>query len=123
MQQKGKNKPAAVKAWEATMMDYDGGCVVNGDQHGLVLHHVFGYTYVHNKILIGPWYVLPLCERYHNSQMGNPFCVHIWPKRFSIEFGYQRDKFIKRINEMQDCDIILPFGDDVINAIADSPYR
>jgi hypothetical protein len=123
MQQSGRYKPAAVKRWETTMMEFHLGCVASGERYNLELHHVLGYTYKHDKIHIGCWYILPLAERYHNAQLGNPFNVTDWPKRFAIEFGFQRDLFMKRITAMESSGILLPFDLETRLAIVNSPLR
>lgn len=37
-------------------------CVVCGNPAPSIVHHAMGATYRHNKVLIGHWFVLPLCQ-------------------------------------------------------------
>lgn len=97
------------------------GCVVSGESI-IQIHHVFGRTYKHNKVLIGPWYVLPLAFRYHDVSSDNPFNVTHYPKQFAIEKGYQRDLFGKMVNKLQEHGYPVP-PPDVLKAIEESPLR
>lgn len=113
-------KPTAVKKWETMVADF--GCVVTKEPD-IQLHHVFGRTYKHRKVHIGQFYILPLAIRYHDVSSNNPFNVTYFPKRFAIEFGYQRSLFAKMCKAMVSCGTVLPFGDEVMDAIMDSPLR
>ena len=111
-------KSAAVKRWEGTVAAY--GCVVSRES-AVQLHHPKGRTYKHNKVLIGPWFILPLAHRYHELKSDNPFNVTHWPKRFEIEFGTQKRLFLEMVGDLAEDGKKIPFGTDVIDAIADSP--
>lgn len=114
------SKPANVRKWEQMVADY--GCVVTREKP-VQLHHVFGRTYTQDKILIGPWYILPLTHRLHDVGSNNQFNVTHWPKRFAIEFGYQRDLFQKMCETIQRNGQELPFDGVVLAAIGNSPLR
>lgn len=111
----------AQKDWLSTLADY--GCVVSRERQPIQLHHVMGRTYKHNKVLIGPWYVLPLAFRYHDVSSDNPFNVTHYRKKFAIEKGYQRDLFRKMCLDMIELGVTIPFDQDVMDAIMDSPLR
>ena len=106
----------AVKDWENLVREQ--GCIVTG-QNDVQIHHVLGRTYKHNKVLIGPWYILPLCMRLHDVHSNSPFNVTHYPKRFAIEFGEQRNLFVTMCEILASDGFELPFNEDVIYAIAD----
>lgn len=110
----------AIKNWLGMVADY--GCVACRESQ-VQVHHVFGRTYKHTKVLIGPWYVLPLHPRYHDVGSDNPFNVTHYPKKFAIAFGCQRHLFMKMCEAMERKGIELPFDDEVWQAIMDSPLR
>ena len=113
-----KGKTKKVKDWESLVAGY--GCVVSRES-GIQLHHVKGRSYKHNKQLIGPWFILPLAFRYHDVSSDNPFNVTHWPKRFEIEFGRQKDLFLRMCGDFLEQGIDLPFGDETLQAIINSP--
>ncbi len=110
----------AQKDWLGIVADY--GCVVSRESR-IQVHHVMGRTYKHNKVLIGPWYVLPLAIRYHDVHSNHFANVTHWPKRFAIEYGYQQDLFKKMCLNMIELGVTIPFDSDVMDAIMDSPRR
>jgi hypothetical protein len=115
-----KLSQAGIAAWLGKVADY--GCVVSGES-SVEVHHVYGRTYKHNKILIGHLYVLPLAVRYHNVYSNHFANVTHWPKRFGIEFGYQRDLFRKMCLSMIEDGIEVPISPEEMDAILDSPLR
>jgi hypothetical protein len=114
------SKSAGVRQWEQMVADF--GCVVTREKP-VQLHHVFGRTYKQNKILIGPWYILPLVHRLHDVSSNHPKNVTHWPKRFAREYGAQRDLFVSMCESMVRYGKELPFDDDVMDAILLSPLR
>tara|TARA_R110000851_G_scaffold133381_3_gene268208 strand:- start:10859 stop:11206 length:348 start_codon:yes stop_codon:yes gene_type:complete len=107
-------KPKAVQDWEDTVRAI--GCVITG-QNDVQIHHVHGRTYKNNKILIGPWLILPLCIRLHDVHSNDPLNVTHYPKKFGLEYGLQKDIFLDMCDNLENDGIILPFGDDVIESI------
>lgn len=57
-----------------------GGCIVPGCEAPPALHHCAGASARHNKIAIGQWWVLPLCDGHH--QYG-PVALHPSPLAFA----------------------------------------
>lgn len=41
-------------------------CCITG-QNNVEVHHCKGATFKHNKVLIGHWFVIPLCEEVHKE--------------------------------------------------------
>lgn len=85
------------------------------------MHHVVGRTYVHNKILIGPWFVNPVTFDLHDVSSNNPYNVTHYPKRFTDEFGLQSRLWmdmVKMIVVTDDRE--LPFHESVSRAIMDT---
>ena len=110
-----KSKPAPVKRWEQQVADY--GCVVTREPQ-VQIHHVKGRTFKHDKVLIGPWYILPLTPRLHDVGSNNAFNVTHWKKRFEIEYGTQNQLFFQMVNAMLEQGQEVPVPDDVLDAIA-----
>jgi hypothetical protein len=126
MQSKGNAPNAAQKKWMGQVADL--GCITCGSQ-AIQIHHVLGVTAKHNKISIGHWWILPL----------NPFNhSYIGQGRFGLDMlkteagqRYDEDDKIKPMS-LHDLEKYLfgkvlraipkekwPFGDDVVQAIAD----
>ena len=110
-------KSKAVKDWEDTLRSL--GCIITG-QNDVQLHHVVGRTYKNNKVLIGPWFILPLCMRLHDVHSSDPLNVTHYPKKFSLEYGLQKDIFCEMCDNLVIEGIILPFGDNVLESIKDT---
>ncbi len=85
-------------------------------------HHVAGRTYKQNKVLIGPWFVIPLPFSLHDVSSNDSLNVTHHRHAFSEAFGSQRDLWLDMIEWFKKRDIELPFGDDVITAVMDSKY-
>lgn len=114
------SKPKTVRDWEQMVADY--GCVVTREKP-VQLHHVFGRTYKHEKVLIGPWYILPLVHRLHDVSSNHPHNVTHWPKKFAKEYGYQQDLFLRMCEAIQRNGRQLPFDKQILIAIGRSPLR
>ena len=98
------SKTKAVADWEDLLRER--GCIITGrcDIH---LHHIYGRTFKHNKILIGPWAILPLWWEMHDSGMTHPRHVHKRRKAFNKAYGWQGDVFLAMC---QDILYIFPEG-------------
>lgn len=108
------SKSKAVSDWEALVRER--GCIVKG-QNNVQIHHVYGRKYKNDKVLIGPWYILPLCCELHDVGSNNPNNVTHYPKDFSNTFGLQKDLFLKMCDDLVLEGNVLPFGTDVIDSI------
>lgn len=106
-------KLKAVKDWEDRVRDF--GCVVTG-QNDVQIHHVHGRKYKNNKVLIGPWFILPLCMKLHDVHSNDINNVTHYPKMFAQAYGLQRDLFLEMCDDLA---ILagLPFDLDVLEAI------
>jgi len=110
------------KQWLQTVVEFAAkhGPVVKG--HGRVqIHHVVGPTYVHNKVPIGHWFLLPLPFELHDVSSNHPCNVTHFRKRFTEEHGEQRILF-----ELM-CEIIRAEGgtlppDEALQAIQQTRY-
>lgn len=86
------------------------------DQHGSFpiggipwqMHHVVGGSYVQNKIPVGEWFLLPIGSEYHDPGSNNQFNVTHYRKRFSEEFGMQRDLFAEMVRVMEADGFMVP---------------
>ena len=90
------------------------------------LHHVVGRKYVHNKIPLHQ-FVLPIWIEYHDVNIKNldpvtKTCLNVthFRKRYTNEFGLQCHSFKFMIDYMLENGGVLPFDDNVINAIMDT---
>jgi hypothetical protein len=108
-------KSKALRDWEYLVRDK--GPIVPGPGP-YQLHHVYGRTYKHNKVLIGPWYVILLPWHLHDVASNDENNVTHYPKRFAQVYGFQRDLFLEMCDSFVTNGIILPFGQEVIQAIS-----
>ena len=73
-----------------------------------IVDHAFGATFKHNKVLIGHWFILPLC----------PLCdsvdTHGSRRAFRDKFGPKSELWLKLIEKTS---VDVPI--DVVNAIKD----
>lgn len=111
------SKSKAVSDWEALVREQ--GCIITG-QNDVQLHHVHGRTYKHNKVLIGPWFILPLCCELHDVGSNNPNNVTHYPKDFANAFGLQKDLFATMCRDLVLEGNVLPFPQEVIDSIQDT---
>jgi len=105
------------KQWLGIIAEY--GPVIEGSGP-IQLHHVVGRTYKHNKVLIGPWFVLPLPWQYHDVHSNDPLNVTHYRHRFTDFFGQQSELFNKMCVDMENSGIVLPFDNAVMAAIMDT---
>ena len=71
------------------------GCIIPGCGAPARLHHCVGASAKHNKVEIGQWWVLPLCDDHHQH---GPAAVHVSPVEFagllSLESRKQAEKYL-----------------------------
>lgn len=84
---------------------------------GFQIHHVIGRSGKHNKVHIGHWFILPIPFDLHDVHSNHPLNVTHFRKRFTAEFGNQRDLWLKMV-ELMDYDV----PEEVKNAISDTRY-
>ncbi len=65
------------------------GCVIPGCQAPARLHHCVGASARHNKVSIGQWWLIPLCDEHH--QHGDE-AVHVSPAKFAALVGLESRK-------------------------------
>lgn len=113
------NKPKAIKDWEDAVRAY--GCVVTSET-AVELHHVVGRKYKLEKVLIGPYFILPLCWRLHGVLSNDPRNVTHFRHRFTEEYGLQRDLFAKMCDDMAENGIMVPVPPEIAGLIAQTNY-
>lgn len=83
-------------------------CIVCGAEKPSIVHHCEGATFKHNKVLVGHWFVLPLCQ-------GCDDVITYGSRRsFRERFGAQSDFWLKHVDNTG---VVPP--EDVYNAIVD----
>ncbi len=112
-------KPRAVSDFEDVVRAH--GCIITG-QNDVELHHIFGRKYKHNKLLIGPWGILPICKRLHNVMSNHPMNVTHFRHRFTAEFGTQRSLFAKLLDNLTEAGILFEVPAEVVGMIALTKY-
>lgn len=83
------------------------------------LHHVVGRTGKHNKVLIGPWFVLPLPWQYHDVASGDSCNVTHFRHNFTRRFGLQKDLFLQMVERIRATGESVPHG-LILKAIEDT---
>ena len=58
-------------------------CIVTGHPGPSIVHHCEGATFKHNKVLVGHWFCIPLCEEIDD------IITHGSRKKFREQFGAQ----------------------------------
>ena len=120
MRSKGNAPTAAQRRWQDVVAGL--GCIVTrSDPAHCQLHHVGGFTYKHNKIRVGPWFILPLHASLHDLGSENPCNVTHHRRAFTDKFGTQAHLFLKVVYAALYQGHDIPFDVDVLNAIKDSP--
>ena len=99
----GRTANSDEKAFQRWLKDRR--CVVSVE-YGAEVHHMYGSTFVNNKVLIGHWACIPLHHNYHRGFYG----IHtIGSKAWVNKFGQQCSFWEKEINEFeQEIGIICP---------------
>lgn len=115
----GKQTKSQEKAWYKRVAEYaeKHGAFPHHNHTAFQMHHVKGRSFVHNKVAVGGWFILPIETQYHDVHSNNPWNVTHFKKRYEIEFGTQRDQFIAMCMVITDEDGSLPFCDDVMQSI------
>ena len=81
-------------------------------------HHPKGRTYRNKKVLVGPWYVIPVDANLHDYWTREAGNVTNYPKEFAERYGLQCVLWKLMIDRIQnEMGFTLPFGQDVIDAI------
>jgi hypothetical protein len=68
-------------------------CAACDNDGGVICHHIYGSSYRINKILVGHWAVLGLCQMCDNVITRNS------PKVFEAQFGKQSDLWMLQIEQ------------------------
>ena len=84
------------------------GCCVTGALNDVQIHHVLGRKGKHNKVLVGPVFILPLHKDYHMETGDYQNAWHKNKKGFISEFGLPGKLFLHKVSE----DFISKFGRD-----------
>lgn len=58
------------------------------------LHHCVGASARHNKIAIGQWWLIPLCDEHHQH---GPEAVHVSPEAFAKTVGVETRKQAEKV--------------------------
>ena len=96
------------------------GGIVEG--HGRIqIHHVAGKSYKNNKIHIGYWFLLPLPWSLHDPNSPDELNITKYRKRFTDEFGTQRELYFKMVDRLRRNNKPVP-PLDIMGAIADTRY-
>jgi len=117
-----KPTQSQVKKWHNMIQRYVEkysvmGCTYPNVQH----HHVVGRTYIHNKIHIGQWFVIPLPVFLHDVSSNDECNVTHYPKNFVKAYGLQSSLWWNMCCKMMANDWgELPFDNDVVEAIRDT---
>jgi hypothetical protein len=85
------------------------------------IHHVVGRSYVHNKVPIGHWFIIPLPHELHDVSSNNPCNVTHYRKRFTEEYGMQRTLFELMVEIIRAEGYPVP-PDEVLQAIQQTSY-
>lgn len=107
-------KPVNVQAWETMVAQH--GCIVTGET-AVQIHHVIGRKGKESKFLLGPWYILPLAVRLHDSRSDHPFNVTYWKNRFEHEYGRQKDLFLEMVASLKARHGQIPIPDEAIAVV------
>jgi len=97
------------------------GCCITGATNNVQVHHIVGRKGKHNKILIGPYFIIPIHEDYHMITGAHPNAWHKNKKGFIEEFGLARDLFRGVIASLEDSGVSTSdfVSDECIEAIMD----
>lgn len=119
-----KKPTANESAWLVRVAQY-------AEQHGSIpehapcafeIHHVMGRSGRQNKVKVGHWFILPVAFELHNVMSNNPLNVTHFRKRFTAEFGNQRDLFAQMVEKIAEEDGENPVPEEVFNAIMATNY-
>lgn len=110
MQRKATKNTRAANAEEKRFhaLTKESDCIVCGSSAPSIVHHCMGATYKHNKVLIGHWFVLPLCKSCDDV------ITHGSRRTFKDKFGLQSDYWYTFVERNE---VTVP--NDVYSAIMD----
>ncbi|CAL9960933.1 hypothetical protein VPH219E481_0056 [Vibrio phage 219E48-1] len=110
MQRKPSKKTRGVNADEKRFMSWvkTQSCICCGNDY-VIVDHCMGATYKHNRVLIGMWYLIPLCQLCDNIKTQGS------RRGFREQFGPMSELWLKLIENYQE-----EIPSDVIEAITDS---
>ena len=103
------------KQWLSIVADH--GPLIHGA--GMQIHHVCGRTYKHNKVLIGPWFIIPLPFELHDVSSNHPQNVTHYKHRFTDGYGLQSELFAEMVERLRDRGIEVP-DQEILDAIKDT---
>lgn len=112
MQRKASKKTRAENAGEKRFMALvkESACIECGAEY-VIVDHMYGSTMRHNKVLIGMWALLPLCEQCDRVKtLGSH-------RAYLAFFGHTQAQAFKKLLTKIDAKYHPP--EDVINAIMD----
>lgn len=73
-------------------------CAACDNCNGVIAHHMYGSSFKHNKVLIGHWAIIGLCQQCDDIvTIGSR-------KRFTNMYGAQSELWLKQFNEYPDKD-------------------
>ena len=93
------------------------GCIITGATYGVQIHHPIGRKGKHNKLLIGPKFILPLHYDLHMAVGGHPNAYHKNKKGFIKEFGEPSDLFEQCLVKLEDEDWPIGLSEEELQAI------
>lgn len=96
------------------------GPVAGNPDYPIHHHHVVGRSYVHNKVPIGEYFVIPLPWTLHCVSSDDPNNVTLYPKNFVKTYGKQSGLWWNMVRVMMADDEVMPFGNEVVEAIMDT---
>lgn len=119
-----KQPNAKQKRWLKDIADFvrkNGHVIEYAGLPDVQLHHTCGRSYIHNKIAIGHWFVLPIPFNLHDvSKEDAPLHVGSYPKSFTEHYGKERDIFARMVENMRPDYDVPP--DDVLKSISDTRF-
>ena len=112
------------KKWLDRVTEYaqTHGAFPDGETYAFDRHHVVGREGKNNKVHIGRWFLIPVSREFHDIHSNSPLNVTHFRKRYTAEFGNQRDQFAAMCAVIKDEDGELPFDMDVYHAIMNTRY-
>jgi len=91
------------------------GCIITGGP--AQIHHPIGRKGKHNKLLIGPKFIIPLHYDYHMVTGSHPNAYHKNKKGFIKEFGEPSHLFEMCLAKLEDVDWPISISDEELQAI------
>lgn len=112
MQRKPSKKTRGVNAAEKRFMAWvkEQPCIITGE-HGVIVDHMYGSSFRHNRVLIGMWALLPLSPSVDSVKTNGSHRAYL------SAFGETQAQSFMRL--METCPNELKPPQDVIDAIED----